>query len=269
MTRGGGDSRRELASLGRASLTAPIITVLTDQEAHAAVAAERLTSAIQRSCALRGSAAVCLTGGRTIRDVYHQLADKQLGWRKQIAWARVHAFWSDERHVPSQHVDSNAGMAQCALLDHVPIPSEHIHPMRGDLPDAAVAARRYERHLPARFDVTLLGLGADAHVASIFPGSRLLDGGRDVSTLEGSRVQAVWAHHLNVWRITLTPAEVLNAREILVLATGVEKATAVHAALEAPFDVSRWPAQLLRAAGDRVEWILDAAAARSLVLPSV
>ena len=86
-----------------------------------------------------------------------------------------------------------------------------------------------------------------------------------MSGLEGSRVQAVWARHLNAWRITLTPAEVLNAREILVLAVGAGKATAVHAALEAPVDVTRWPAQLLRAAGDRVEWIVDAAAARLLV----
>jgi len=199
--------------------------------------------------------------------VYHQLADSRLDWRTQIAWARVHAFWGDERHVPSQHVDSNAGMTQRALLDHVPIPSEHIHPMRGELPDPAVAARSYERDLPATFDVTLLGLGADAHVASIFSGSSLLDGENDVSGIEGSRVQAVWAWHLNVWRITLTPAEVLNTRAILVLAVGASKATAVHAALEAPVDVTRWPAQLLRAAGDRVEWILDAAAARSLVVP--
>lgn len=265
MTRAGPDLRSEPAAPRREGQTAPILTVLTDREAHAAVAAQRLASAIQRSCALRGSATVCFTGGRAARDLYHQLADTQLDWRTQIAWARVHAFWGDERHVPAQHVDSNAGMTRRALLDHMPIPSEQIHSMRGELTDPAVAARKYERDLPATFDVTLLGLGADAHVASIFPGSSLLDGERDVSGLEGSRVQAVWARHLNAWRITLTPAEVLNAREILVLAAGAGKATAVHAALEAPVDVTRWPAQLLRAAGDRVEWIVDAAAARLLV----
>jgi 6-phosphogluconolactonase len=195
--------------------------------------------------------------------VYHQLADVQLGWREQIPWARVHAFWGDERHVPSRHIDSNAGMTQRVLLNYVPIPSEQIHPMRGDLPDPEVVARNYERDLPATFDVTLLGLGADAHVASIFPGSSLLDGERDGS----SRVQAVWARHLSAWRITLTPAEILNARAILVLVAGADKARAVHAALEAPIDVTRWPAQLLRAAGDRVEWIIDAPAARSLTVP--
>ena len=160
-------------------------------------------------------------------------------------------------------------MTQRPFLDHVSMPSEQIHPMRGDLSDAAVAARKYERHLPATFDVTLLALGADAHVASIFPGGCLLDGRRDANRLEGRRVQAVWECHLNAWRITLTPTEVLNARAILVLATGVDKATAVHAALEAPMDLTRWPAQLLRAVGNHVEWIIDAADARSLAVSRV
>ena len=158
-------------------------------------------------------------------------------------------------------------MTHRSLLAHVQVPSIQVHPVRGDLPDAAEAAREYEGILPATFDVMLLGLGADAHIASIFPGSSLLDSERDVRGLEGSRVRALWVHHLNAWRITLTPAEVLNARAILVLASGAEKATAVHAALDAPTDVTRWPAQLLRAAGDRVEWIIDAAAARSLAAP--
>lgn len=231
------------------------------------MAAERLTSAIQQSCARRGRARVCFTGGRTAQRVYHQLADSRRAWREQIAWAGVHAFWGDERHVPSQHVDSNVGMTQRALLSHVPIPSDQIHPVRGDLADAAAAAREYDRVLPVTVDVMLLSLGADAHIASIFPGSPLLERGVESGALGGSRVQAVWVGHLSAWRITLTPMAVLNARTIFVLAAGPDKATAVHAALDAPIDVTHRPAQLLRAAGDRVEWIIDAAAARSRVAP--
>ncbi len=99
-------------------------------------------------------------GGRTPQTLYDQLADARLTRPGQIAWGAVHAFWGDERHVPMQHVDSNAGMTQRALLTHVPIPSDQVHPVRGDLPDAAAAARAYEHLLPATIDVMLLGLAA-------------------------------------------------------------------------------------------------------------
>jgi 6-phosphogluconolactonase len=131
------------------------------------------------------------TGGRTAQRVYDQLADTRLAWRGKVAWATVHPFWGDERHVPSQHVDSNAGMTHRSLLAHVPVPSAQIHPVRGARPDAAAAAREYEAVLPVTFDVMLLGLGADAHIASIFPGSPLLGRESDVSGFEGSRVRAL------------------------------------------------------------------------------
>jgi 6-phosphogluconolactonase len=107
--------------------------------------------------------------------------------------------------------------------------------------------------------VMLLGLGEDAHIASIFPGSELLQ--RRPGT---ARVAAVWAEHLHTWRITLTPDAILDSRAIVMLVAGGQKAAAVHAALEAPLDIARWPAQLLREADDRVEWILDRAAASRL-----
>ena len=239
-----------------------IVTILSDEKAQAAAAAERLTSLVQQSIATRGRAFVCLAGGRTPRRLYEQLADTRVPWRARIDWANVHAFWGDERHVPREHSDSNFGMAQHALLAHVPIPASQVHPMRGELADAAVAARDYERVLPVTFDVMLLGLGVDAHTASVFPGSPLLDAAGRRGTSNGSRVAAVWAGHLDAWRITLTPAALLDAHAILMLASGNEKAEAVRAALDGPMDAARWPAQFLRVANDRVEWIIDAAAAR-------
>ena len=237
------------------------ITILNDEEAQAAAAAERVTSLIQQSLATRRRALVCLAGGRTPRKLYARLADARLPWRARIEWARVHAFWGDEQHVPPDHAESNFGMTQRALLAHVPIPASQVHPMRGEILDAAATAREYERVLPQIFDIMLLGLGVDAHVASVFPGSPLLDAASRQGWPDGSRVAAVWAEHLNAWRITLIPAALLNARAILMLVSGDEKAAAVHAALDAQLDVGRWPAQLLRAADDRVEWIMDAAAA--------
>ena len=252
-----------------------IVTVLKDEEAVGAAAAERLTSLIDASSSARGSAIVCLTGGRTPRRLYERLADASQPWRSRIVWPGVHAFWGDERHVPPDHPESNFGMAHRALLAHVPIPAHQVHRIRGELPDAAAAAREYEHILPGTFDIVLLGLGEDAHIASIFPGSPLLErGGSDPlhestqgveSSHEGGLtplVAAVWAAPLNAWRITLTPPALLDARAILVIVSGGNKAPAVRAALDGPMDLTRVPAHLLRAAGDRVEWIIDAAAAR-------
>jgi 6-phosphogluconolactonase len=104
----------------------------------------------------------------------------------------------------------------------------------------------------------MLGLGEDAHIASIFPGSDLLRIERH------DRVAAAWAAHLHAWRITLTPAALLDARTVVMVVAGDRKAPAVQAAIERPLDIGRWPAQILRQVDDRVEWTLDRAAAAGL-----
>jgi 6-phosphogluconolactonase len=255
------------------------VTIVADGDALARAAADRLTALVEQAIAERAGATVSLTGGRTPRHLYGLLGDAAQPWRARIDWSRVHLFWGDERHVPPDHPDSNYGMAKAALLDRVPIPPAHVHRMRGELPDAHDAARDYEQQRrdgfaaagrsDLTFDVMLLGLGEDAHIASIFPGSELIR--RPVKgrpTFEGAgrlfmgrRVAAVWVPHLNAWRITLTPVALLDARAIVMVAAGEQKAAAVHAAIDGPLDVARWPAQLLREAGDRVEWIVDRAAA--------
>lgn len=248
------------------------MTVVENEEALAREAAEQLTTRIERAVEARGSAIVSLTGGRTPRHLYARLADAGEPWRDRIDWTRLHLFWGDERHVPPDHADSNFGMAHEALVRHVPIPPAHVHRMRGELADAEEAARQYGRTLregfaaagrdDQTFDVMLLGLGEDAHIASIFPGSELL--GWRPFTGRHERVAAVWAPHLEAWRITLTPAALLDARAIVMVVSGEKKAAAVHAALRAPVDIAQYPAQLLRQAGDRVEWIVDRAAAARL-----
>jgi 6-phosphogluconolactonase len=280
------------------------LTVADDEAALARAAADRITTLIEQTIAERGSAVVCLTGGGTPRHLYSLLADGGQPWRARIDWSRVHLFWGDERHVPPDHEDSNFGMAERALLRHVAIPAEQIHRMRGELADAPAAAADYARELAAgfaragradrTFDVMLLGLGEDAHIASIFPGSDLLSGprtqgratddpgveatrdeahsradaGSDVPPRRpehgqaADRVAAIWAPHLNAWRITLTPDAILDSGAIVMVVAGASKADAVRAALEEPLHVSSRPAQLLREAGDRVEWFVDRDAAR-------
>lgn len=251
------------------------LTIADDAAALARTAAERVTSRIEEAIATRGSALVCLTGGSTPRALYSLLADGTRAWRARIDWSHVHLFFGDERHVPPDHADSNYRMAFESLIQHVPIPASQVHRMRGELADAAEAAHAYDAELHSSFndvgrnslifDLLLLGIGDDAHVASIFPGSPLLEPLSLKRHLdEEPHVAAMWAAHLNVWRITVTPTVIRAASHVLLLTAGEAKAAAVHAALEATEDVRRWPAQLLREADDKVEAIIDRAAAARL-----
>jgi 6-phosphogluconolactonase len=226
-----------------------------------------VTQLIERAMAARGKACVSLTGGDTPRPLYERLADPSRPWRHRIDWARLHLYWGDERHVPPDHPDSNFGLANDALITHVPIPADHVHRMRGELPDAEQAAREYERGLPETFDIMLLGLGENAHIASLFPDGpgvvRFARAERGAPTPE-PRVAATLVDQLGVWRITLTPGTILASRQIVMLVAGEKKAEAVEAAIERPLDVVRYPAQLLRDAGERVEWFIDRPAAARL-----
>jgi len=233
------------------------------------VAAERITQAIEHSIAARGRTFVALTGGGTPRDVYAALGDPVRPYRERIDWSRLDLYWGDERHVPPDHPDSNFGMAYRALLQHVPIAPDRIHRIRTELPDPSEAAASYARELPETFDLTLLGLGEDCHIASIFPGSDLLMSWGESSQPrhrgpDSVGATAVFAAHLNAWRITVTPAVILDSRAILMLVTGEKKAPAVAAAIEAPLNIAGCPGQLLRQADDRVEWLLDRDAAGRL-----
>lgn len=238
------------------------MAILTVVEAAAFVpaAADRIAVLIERAIAARRVAHVALTGGTTIGPVYEALADPNRPWRGRIDWNRVHLYWGDERQVPPGHADSNFGMAKRALVSRVPIPADQVHRMRGELPDAAEAAREYEAQLLGTFDVMLLGLGEDAHIASLFPEAPGTTVWRP--DLHGPAVIATT--HLGRGRITLTPTPILSSRHILVLVKGEQKAEAVEAALELPLDVARYPAQMLRDAGARVEWIIERAAALRL-----
>jgi 6-phosphogluconolactonase len=252
------------------------VNIEADGAALAAAAARRIAALLREACQRHGAAHVCLTGGQTPRDTYVQLVHAAAA--AGVDWDRVHLFWGDERLVPPDHEESNFGMADETLIVPAAIPSRNIHRMRGELPDAEQAARDYERILrrfqrPGRpqFDVMLLGLGGDAHIASLFPGSPLLSsasGGtvapEQAHANDAPLVAGIWVPSLERWRITFTPRALLDAAAILMLTAGNAKADAVKAALQGTEDVLRYPAQLLRQAGERVEWWMDRAAASRL-----
>ncbi|GIW40774.1 MAG: 6-phosphogluconolactonase [Candidatus Binatia bacterium] len=240
------------------------LAILPDREALARAAAARFVSAARRAIGARGRFAVALSGGSTPRRLYDILATRRYAAR--VDWARVHVFWGDERCVPPDHPASNYGAARRALLDHVPVPEANVHRIRGE-DDPARAAVDYEGELRAffrtpggpprcaagsRFDLVLLGMGADGHTASLFPGSPSLE--------ERERwAVAVWG--AGMWRVTLTLPVINAAAEIVVLVAGREKAAVLQKALRGARGADELPVQRIDPPSGRLWWLADASAA--------
>ena len=195
---------------------------------------------------------VALSGGSTPRGLYQLLADEP--FREQVSWANTHFFWSDERHVPPDHPDSNYRMAYEALLSRVPVSDSNVHRIHSENPSAQQAADEYEKTVVPRLDLILLGLGTDGHTASIFPGS-------DVVHETKRLVAAPWVEKLNTYRITMTLPLLNNGASIVFLVSGAEKAQIVKEVLEGP---KKYPAQFVQPTDGELIWMLDRDAARNL-----
>lgn len=207
--------------------------------------------------------AVALAGGETPRRLYELLTQDHYAY--QIVWPAVQVFWSDERCVPPSDTRSNYRMALDAMLSKVAIPEGNIHRMRGeDEPGAAAAA--CEKDLRARFDgaprfdLVLLGLGADGHVASLFPGSALLD--------ERERLVAATRDPEGLSRLTYTLPLINAARTVAILVSGEGKAEILRRVLAAEARDEGLPVQRVRPAAGQLVWLLDEAAASLLDPPA-
>jgi 6-phosphogluconolactonase len=210
---------------------------------------------------------VALSGGSTPRVLYELLADPNEPFRDRIAWDKTHFFFSDERHVPPDHPDSNYRMVNEALFSRVPVPPENVHRIPTENSNAEDAANAYEEELhrffgpdlsdeaiPA-FDVILLGLGEDGHTASIFPHSPVLH--------ETKRwVAAPWVEKLNSYRITLTLPVLNNGKSVLFLVTGASKAEILRTVMNTDRNPDLYPAQAISPTSGAVLWLVDEAAAR-------
>lgn len=192
--------------------------------------------------------ALVLAGGQTPLGTYQEMMRARDQWDE--IWDRVDFYWGDERYVPHDHRESNYRGAHRALLRHLPISPEQVHPIPTQAEDPDEAARSYEDEFPDRPDILLAGIGGDGHTLSLFPGSAALDE-------EDRRVVAVEAPAEPPTRITLTPPAVRSARQTLVLVKGGHKADAVERIHADEGSVHETPGRLLRDA----EWFVDQAAA--------
>jgi 6-phosphogluconolactonase len=246
------------------------VEVLADPAAVCREAARRFLSLADKAARLRGRFTAALSGGSTPRALYELLASPEtssLG--PPAAWDRVHVFWGDERYVPPDHPDSNYRMAREALLSRVPIPPDQVHPIPTGPADPAEAAAAYEATLRSalgvpdgwpRFDLVLLGLGPDAHTASLFPGSAAL---HDAEHL----VAANWVKQFLAYRITLTYPVINHAACVLFLVCGGEKTAALRAVWHGPRDLERFPAQGVLPDGGQLVWLVDRAALDGVPVP--
>jgi len=207
--------------------------------AAAAWFATHLANAVEA----RGRCGVALAGGSTPQPLYALLA----GWPFPFTWDRIDVFFGDERAVPPDHPDSNYGAAYRSWLQLMP--PERVHRMEAERSDRDMAAREYERILPERLDVLLLGIGSDGHTASLFPGNAALrERVRRVVPVTGPKPPPD--------RLTITPLVIQEARHVAMLVTGANKSAVVRRALEGPWEPDQVPAQLAR----RGTWFLDAEA---------
>lgn len=239
------------------------IIILDDAKALSVRAAEEIVHVSGEAICMHAQFTLCLTGGRTPADTYSLIATR---FHLSVDWKEVQFFWGDERCVPPDDEASNFGLANRTMLSKLPLSPAQIHRMRGEDPPTAAAAA-YEEDLKRffsldggelpRFDLILLGLGENAHIASLFPGSPLIhEQHRMVAEVE---VDAPQRH-----RITLTPPVLNNAARVMFIVAGEGKAQAVKNVLEGPEDPSRFPAQLINPEEGTVIWLLDKAAASLL-----
>ena len=250
-------------------MSPPLVVVHHDADVLAEAVAARLITRIADVQAARGGASVVLTGGGVGNASLKAIARSRA--RSAVDWSNLDVWWGDERFLPSGDAERNETQARAALLDQVPVRAERVHPMpasdthevRAD-PEAAAdlyrsalaTSARPEHHsgVPA-FDVLLLGVGPDAHVASLFPDQPALYETRPVVAVHG-------APKPPPIRLTLTLPAIRTAEEVWLVAAGEEKAAAVRMALSGAGEV-QVPAAGARGR-HRTLWLLDRAAASAL-----
>ncbi|HEY0969343.1 MAG TPA: 6-phosphogluconolactonase [Gemmatimonadales bacterium] len=223
--------------------------VIEPADLLAASAGEWILRGLANAMRERVRASLGLSGGHTPRATYEWLAEH--GGR--VPWDRVEVFFADERCVPPDDPESNYRLVRETLLDRASIPPENVHRMACEEGDRDAAARRYAALVPEHFDVLLLGMGADGHTASLFPGARELDE-QTKDVLPSTSPEA--PHE----RLTITPRVIAAARDVAVLVTGEAKAEMVRRALEGDYRPRELPIQLALAA----TWFLDREAASML-----
>lgn len=208
-----------------------------------------------------GQFSVALSGGNSPKKLYGLLSSPV--YKNMVQWSKVYFFFGDERYVPLTDVESNYGMAKKALFEPLQVNAANIFAVDTLLPPA-IAAAQYAATLHSyfaggnmKFDLILLGLGDNAHTASLFPFTTVLQD-------ESVSVKAVFLTDVKKYRITFTAPLINQANNIAFLVYGQGKAAAVKNVIENEPDIENFPAQLIAPANGTLQWFMDEEAASSL-----
>ena len=204
-------------------------------------ATRRFCELVRDRARLADRVRISLSGGSTPRRLYERISQQDL------PWDQVHWFWGDERNVPHDHQDSNFAMVKAALLDRIDASSENVHAVPVDVDDPPSAALQYEQTLQTHFadqpypawDLVLLGMGDDAHTASLFPDTPALD-------CEDRWFVENWVEKFDAHRYTLTAPAINSGKEIWFLVSGEGKRAALANVLATRQEPNRYPSQLIR-----------------------
>ena len=216
---------------------------------------------------------VVLAGGNTPKLFFDTLTMSE--YAKNIPWQAIQFFFGDERYVPADDTKSNYHMAYEYLFSRVPVNRNNIYRILTGFTDPKEAAKNYEQTLRKifrltdnavpQFDLVYLGLGSNAHTASLMPGSDLVKRYTENSTENNNQlVAALFVPELDMYRITLTTTAINNGLNIIFLVTGADKATAVCEVLEGQVDPLHYPAQLIHGRAKKTLWYLDKPAGKKL-----
>jgi 6-phosphogluconolactonase len=229
-------------------------------------AADEFLKSVNEAIAEKGSSTVALAGGSTPKALYSLLTEGSM-YSSKIPWQKMHFFFGDERHAPPDNSESNFHMANQTLFSKGLVKPEQITRIRGEYADTEKAALEYEQALRAyfklrdgeypRFDLVLLGMGEEGHTLSLFPGTKALHATNRI-------VVRNWVGKLYTERITLTVAAANQAKRVIFSVTREDKALALKAVLEGPYEPEQLPAQFIQPANGTLLWLVDQAAGSKL-----
>ncbi len=242
------------------------VVILPDAAAIARRAADEFLKGANEAVEQKGSFTVALSGGSTPRALQSLLADDP-SFRRNVPWPKIHFFFGDERHVPPDNSESNFHMANETLFSKGLVKPEQITRIKGEYANTEKAALEYEQALRAyfklkdgeypRFDLVFLGMGDEGHTLSLFPGTSALHASNRI-------VVRNWVGKFFTERITLTAAAANQANRMIFMVTRADKALALKAVLEGPYEPDQLPAQLIRPVDGKLLWLVDQAAGSKL-----
>lgn len=234
-----------------------MIQTFEDLESLSRFAAEKFVEIGNEAISKNDKFSVALAGGSTPKRLYQLLAS--VDFRSKIDWEKVYFSFGDERNVLLDSDDSNFKMANETLFQPLQISEENIFRWKTELEDANEIAKDYAEKISGflPFDLILLGMGDDAHTASLFPNTKALNETEEFAV-------ANFVKKFDSYRLTLTFPVINNAKNIIFLVSGSNKAEALREVLEGKFQPAKFPSQNIKPENGNLLWLVDKAAAKLL-----